>query len=63
MSNFWNDLAIDLKNPAFRRVFIIESIKIEILDWLMNLHSCTGVGCTWPDEHCGLVHKDFWPKE
>ncbi|MFJ8464150.1 helix-turn-helix domain-containing transcriptional regulator [Streptomyces swartbergensis] len=35
-SVFWDDLAEDLKDPQFRREYVLESLRIETIDRLIN---------------------------
>lgn len=35
-SRFWEDLAEDLKDPEFLRAYVVESVRIETIDRLVN---------------------------
>jgi len=35
-TTFWDDLAADLKDPEFLRAYVLESLRIETIDRLVN---------------------------
>jgi hypothetical protein len=60
-SAFWDDLAKDLEDPKFRRAFIIESIRIKIIDRLSRLaETLRNIPChkTKQPDDCGSAKDD-----
>lgn len=48
---FWDDLVEDLKDPAFLRAYVVESLRIETIDRLVNDldHARQSLGMTKAD--------------